>query len=254
MIDVDSPEARPPAASETQLALHESGRLGLRATILRMVRDATAVLAAILVAFGLDAGWEASRDRGRTEALLVAITTEFDRAVVELDSIVSAGHRGVSALRLLGTLEPLTVEDDRASAAGQALTAIGSIQLYEGRFGALAALLATGGLEDIGDPSLQASLGAWSGDLDATAADRQAVADALLDLTSSLVARDLMDDLFATQLDREPAAAIALAAGISRAPELQQHLARVGLWLSRYVLALEQLRTKAAANAEALRT
>jgi hypothetical protein len=51
------------------------------------------VLAAILVAFGLDTWWDDRAAAVRTEELLQVISGEFETAVIQLDSLVELNER-----------------------------------------------------------------------------------------------------------------------------------------------------------------
>jgi hypothetical protein len=119
----------------------------------KMLREATAVLAAILVAFGLDAWWDNRAAAVRRDELLSVISREFETAVIELDSLVALDERSVASLRSF----------IRASATGAPVVPRGIVSpaTYKPAFGGLNTLLSSGGLADIDEVELQKALADW---------------------------------------------------------------------------------------------
>ena len=70
-------------------------RRGLGSALIGMVRNGLAVLAAILIAFALDAWWTDRDERQRTGDILYAMVAEFEVAGVQLDSIAEQNQRMV---------------------------------------------------------------------------------------------------------------------------------------------------------------
>lgn len=82
-------------ASEANAASDERsrGRFLTPDRLREMVREALSVLAAILVAFALDAWWDELRERRTMLDALDAVAVELDRNVAELDSTVVRNER-----------------------------------------------------------------------------------------------------------------------------------------------------------------
>jgi hypothetical protein len=131
----------------------------------RMVRNGMSVLAAILIAFGLDAWWTDRDEAERLGDLLLLIAEEFEAATVQIDSIVSANDSEVAkGIAFLARTEPGLPPLSRDSVAQ--FSGFGEIfQTYNPEFGALNTLIASGGLEGVRDLGLQQALGGWDGEL-----------------------------------------------------------------------------------------
>ena len=131
-----------------------------RARWTRWVREWASIVAAILVAFALDAWWENSSEAARAGALLDVISEEFEVAAVELDSILAANDAWIgnttNALRRAAEGTP-PIPPDSLMVFGAGLDLM---QFYEPEFGALESLLNSGGLEDI-DVGIARRLGGW---------------------------------------------------------------------------------------------
>jgi len=141
-------------------------RVGRRA-LAQMVRDGAAVLAAILVAFGLDAWWGNRDQAAETRELLIAIRGEFQDAAANLDSIiVSNGADIAGRWRLAGRTDPTQPPIPADSLEFYLVPSPDGPQVYDPAFGALSTLISVGGLERIHDAQLQRALGGWFGELD----------------------------------------------------------------------------------------
>lgn len=145
----------------------EPDRTTFRSSMMRMLRDGAAVLAAILVAFALDAWWTERDDRERIDDILGAMIAEFEAAGVQLDSVTAHNQRTIEHLaafhRRSEPGQPQIPDDSLAMLVG---LPIGGFQLFDPAFGALTTLISTGGLERIRDTDLQSDLGGWLGELD----------------------------------------------------------------------------------------
>jgi hypothetical protein len=130
-----------------------------------MVRDGAAVLAAIMIAFGLDAWWADRGEAERTDQLLLAMAGEFEAATVQIDSIVRVNDRVVAtSIAFLARTEPGLPPLSRDSVAQY--SALLTMEMYEPAFGALNTLISSGGLERVRDLGLQQALGGWQGELE----------------------------------------------------------------------------------------
>ncbi|NNK61877.1 MAG: hypothetical protein HKO98_01605 [Gemmatimonadetes bacterium] len=158
----------------------------------RFAVEALVIIASILIAFALDAWWDNRQERARIAELLSAVADDFEREVAVLDSIVAANRgRYVVETAFL-----------RATDAGAATVSADSIarlaamtedhQIYDPSFGALSALLSSGGLESVDDPDLRRRLAGWPAELlDLEWEQRQAF-DAVDGVLESLIQLGLM--------------------------------------------------------------
>lgn len=124
-------------------------------------------MGSILLAFALDAWWEERTEQARTEELLAAVGAEFELEAAELDSIVAANERAFEQLpRVMARTDPARslppVPDDSIPILASAIL---ETQIYDPGFGALTALISSGGLEEIDDPELRRVLGGWQAEL-----------------------------------------------------------------------------------------
>ena len=132
----------------------------------RMARNGAAVLAAILIAFGLDAWWTDRDEDQRIGELLLSIADEFEAATTQLDSILSTNDRYVArSIAFLARTEPGLPPPLLDSVAQYSDIFDEPFQTYDPAFGALNTLIYSGGLERVGDVDLQQALGGWEGEL-----------------------------------------------------------------------------------------
>jgi hypothetical protein len=132
----------------------------------RMVRNGAAVLAAILIAFGLDAWWTNRDEVERVDELLLSIAEEFETATEQLDSILNTNDRWLAtSIAFLARTElgspPLPLDSVRHYAT----TMYDPFQIYDPAFGAVSTLIHSGGLGRVSDLEIQQALGGWEGEL-----------------------------------------------------------------------------------------
>ncbi len=132
-----------------------------------MARDAAAILAAILIAFGLDAWWADRGEAERTDQLLLAMADEFEAATMQIDSILATNDRVVAlSIAFLARTEPSLPPLSPDSVAQYSTFLDQSLETYDPAFGALNTLISSGGLERVRDLGLQQALGGWQGELE----------------------------------------------------------------------------------------
>lgn len=123
----------------------------------RMIAEGAVIVASILLAFALDAWWDASQRSRETADLLAALDEEFALAAAELDGTL-AGQRFVVAAAdtALGRLR-----------AGESRIPAGDVAWVldaptsDINQGTLATLMASGGLERLPSQQLRALLAGW---------------------------------------------------------------------------------------------
>jgi len=137
---------------------------GRQARLVRVLLDGMAVLAAILIAFGLDAWWGSRAEQARTEALLSALEGEWEAELKTLDSIIPELARNRSAFAAeveAHRTDQVGVTPDSAAALMQRHR----YRTYTPRVAALDALLSTD-LDKIGDRALRSAVAEWPGVLE----------------------------------------------------------------------------------------
>jgi hypothetical protein len=122
-----------------------------------MIREAVAVLAAILIAFALDAWWDARVERTSMLRALDAVAAEIDENIAVADSILEWNGRILDAAHRLTNLQPGDVpglSDDEVAD----LTMFSAFQLMNPRTGALTAFVEGGFLAAVDDVELRATV------------------------------------------------------------------------------------------------
>ncbi|MGI9625304.1 MAG: hypothetical protein ACR2QM_00595 [Longimicrobiales bacterium] len=123
---------------------------------LRMLREAAAVLAAILVAFGLDAWWEGRGEREGAVAALEAVRAETEINLVELDRIVTTNRAVSEAVSRFLVTEVSELRELEEEQLPQYSTS--GYEGFQPETGALTWLLASGLLRSVKDQGLRFTL------------------------------------------------------------------------------------------------
>ena len=131
----------------------------------RFAVEALVIVGSILLAFALDAGWDDRQERERVSELLSAVADDFDREVVALDSVVAVNRRREALQTALLHLTEPGVGTVLADSVARLASEPGNHEIYDPSFGALSALLASGGLERVQDPELRRQLAGWPAEL-----------------------------------------------------------------------------------------
>ena len=133
---------------------------------LRLIAESTAIVASILIAFGIDAAWDRRQTNRQAASVLASLRSEFQahsdtlaRWARDTESHAHTLARGIAIL-----------SDPSASPGVATLDSLFFSLVYVGdwdpRGGALEALIASGNLDLIGDRRLQRELTSWSGMVD----------------------------------------------------------------------------------------
>jgi hypothetical protein len=150
----------------------------------RTMVESVAIILSILLAFAIDAGWDAFKERNQEKAFLVSLLSDFKETRSQLDEGIDAHMRIIDfARQLLGfhgvdtpNIEPEALE-----------TMLGAVffdwQALYLPSGSRDALFASGDIEIIRNEELRAMLAAWP----------SRVADAVED--ELLIANDVMNNL-----------------------------------------------------------
>jgi hypothetical protein len=116
--------------------------------------EASAIVASILLAFGIQAWWDGVQADLETQDILEAVRLDMESNLSNLRYSIAHHEEIVEAVR---------VAQDQKSTVGVQETAVIDVEVFEPNTGALDTLIATGMLGDVDDPSLQISLGAFTG-------------------------------------------------------------------------------------------
>lgn len=122
---------------------------------LRIVVEGVVIVSSILLAFGIQAWWDARGDASRRDAVLEGLRSDFEAARTDLDRVTPFHQRGLSGaaeLMQLGEDGPI-VGVDAARVDSLFAAAMGGAS-YDPPLGALEALITSGDLDLLGDPEL----------------------------------------------------------------------------------------------------
>lgn len=132
----------------------------------RLVAEAVAIVASILLAFAIDATWSGQEERQREQELLAALRSDFARNQ-ELLAIARAEHEG----HRLAASEFLTLSDPGGASATSdvpdaVLLGLVSWYTYDPVLGSLNSAIASGQLSLIRDHQLRVALAGWVDSVD----------------------------------------------------------------------------------------
>jgi hypothetical protein len=138
-----------------------------RLSFSRIIGEGVAIIVSILIAFGIDAWWDARQDREREVTLLASLRSEFAYNLDELDRLASWHARTSEyANRLLHLSRADSLDPNPLAMDSLILLALVQPGSYNPRQGAVTALVASGDLRLIRDAGLREGIGAWSGTLE----------------------------------------------------------------------------------------
>ncbi len=141
----------------------------------RILAEATAIVAGILLAFAIDAWWDDRAEARQEQRLLTALLAEFETNIQTLQQArTEYEHLYLLALRLLEYVPGKVAELDDAEIIElfQSLLAAASIHLESGAY---AGLIASGELSLISNESLRSRLAAWPSYVDEWSEEQDAV-------------------------------------------------------------------------------
>ena len=208
-------------------------------------RETFAVLAAILVAFGLDALWALRVERDDTQSALEATRDEFLVVRGQIEEAIEMNRRGVLMKdRFIG----LGPEEFEELSEDEALDLVWSLRLnwtLDPSRGALDALIATGRVDRVEDRRLKALLTGWPGvyqDLEEHTV--QSWRDRVTARKAEVGREGRQRRVRADIDDGRPSAAFDLLELAKRDPELAELAAAFAGELEAYLLELEPARER----------
>ena len=148
-----------------------------------MLREAVAVLGAILIAFALDAWWDARVERTDMLRALQSVVVELDENVAIADSILAETDQRLEALRFIASMTP----EELAGLSDDDVLSIGefrSVELMNPRVGAITAFIDGGFLAAVDDVELRNTVASIPSILDELSEETTQ----LLDLSTTVAA------------------------------------------------------------------
>ena len=132
------------------------------------LREGCVIVASILLAFGIDAQWELSRERADAEVLLELLRSDFAATVAEAERVY-ANHAGGlhAAEQLIFTAEEGSLTPADASRVDRHLSVMMvSGASFDPPLGTVRSLIQSGRLSQIADPTVTAMLTAWPSEVE----------------------------------------------------------------------------------------
>ena len=133
---------------------------------LPLIREGIAVVAAILIAFAIDAWWDARRTAEDTRQALMGLEGELVQNLDLVSSAVAADRRLMRVSDEILTLDEPSVSKVSADSAGTLIKALFEGVTLNPSEGAINSLLATGAFEEIKSGELRAAIAALPGVFD----------------------------------------------------------------------------------------
>jgi hypothetical protein len=129
----------------------------------RVLVEGAAIIASILLAFGIDAAWDARQDRERELRQLIALHRDFQENFRQLDSLIHRQNVPVQAhteaLRVMHGLVPTPSADSASTLLSRSLGYYRLIPVT----GAYESLISSGDIGLIRSSELRSALASWAG-------------------------------------------------------------------------------------------
>lgn len=140
---------------------NESSPSGI--SVRRVLVEGFVIVGSILLAFGIDAWWQESREREEVERSLSALHDELIEDREQIASVVQRNEEIIGHLIELLAITQAEVEALTDSMAVEVLLATGQQAVYTPSRAALDAMLSSNVLEDVPDIGLRRDISAWPG-------------------------------------------------------------------------------------------
>jgi len=135
--------------------------MAAKAPVYRLFLEGLVIVASILLAFGIDAWWDARQERERVEAALQSVADEVTQNRGEIERAAAANRRRVERLRWFIDAAPTDIASQPVDALLDAAFSVARPNTYDGGGGALSGLVASGDLSLIPDSDLRRQLLEW---------------------------------------------------------------------------------------------
>lgn len=120
--------------------------------------EAVVIIASILLAFAIDAGWDEWIDRRDERAMLEALVPEFEANLAEAAGVIAVHERNGRLIGLAHARTPRRTSELPPDSVSATLHALASPRTFDAIRGTLDALIGSGQLELIRDPELVRAL------------------------------------------------------------------------------------------------
>lgn len=139
-----------------------------RLSVPSWLREGCVIVASILLAFGIDAQWELSRERADAKVILELLESDFEITVTEAERVFANHAGGLNAAEQLITMAE---EDALTAADASRVDRHLSVMMVSGAsfdppLGTVGSLIQSGRLSQIADPTLTAMLTAWPSEVE----------------------------------------------------------------------------------------
>ncbi len=124
----------------------------------RLTIEAAAIVASILLAFAIDAGWDERQERAEEREVLESLRVEFQANRDQAASVISFHERVVQSIVVLMELSEDEILALPAEAVEEALGSFGSPRTFDAVRGSVDALIGSGKLGILQDRELRESL------------------------------------------------------------------------------------------------
>ena len=119
----------------------------------RVLIEGVVIVTSILLAFGIDAAWEARQKAQQREALLAALAGDMVHARAEIERVANFHRRAREAAGVLLSTESFR-EDQSAQVDSLLATTWGSTASYDAPLDAIESVVSAGGLDLLSNPDL----------------------------------------------------------------------------------------------------
>jgi predicted transcriptional regulator len=131
-----------------------------------LVAEAVLIVASILVAFAIDAGWDRRLDRIEEQEILADLRVEFAENREAIDVIVELHRTALSSIQALYSMTPEEVGALSPDEVTRSYTHMVRYNTFNDRIGTLDGVISAGKLGLVTDPELRSLLAEWRGALD----------------------------------------------------------------------------------------
>ena len=132
----------------------------------RALIEGAVIVGSILLAFGIDAGWDARGEASRRSVVMEGLRSDFAAARTDLDRVTAfhlGGRESAETLMHLGDAGPVAA--DRAARVDSLFARLAGTASFDPPLGTLEALINSGNLDLLDDPGLAVELTRFQGEV-----------------------------------------------------------------------------------------
>ena len=194
-----------------------------------MVRDAIAVLAGILIAFGLDAWWGHVQNTRAADEAVSHVLAEFEYNAPVLRRIIEGNEGQDAATKALQTLGPAGVRSIEPDSLRTLIKRSTSAGTFDPSVGATNAAIASGVLRESGMNRLARELEAWQAALEDVREEAGVQIQAFYDFHQANVAAGTLSSLIAIREDGDEEAIPQVAEALTKPGLLREQHANMAM-------------------------